>query len=189
MNPRFLRFPCLVAMLALGVCVQGVAVEYSDVNTKASTIRFTYSQMGTRAYGTFSKFVGNLDFDTAHPEAARAHLSIELASIDAGSEDANAELQKPAWFDTTRYPQATFESTRVKNLGDNRYLITGNLTLRGVTRSVEVPVLLKDEGGIGIFVGELTLKRNEFKIGEGEWADSFVSNEINIQFRMVAPQR
>ena len=61
--------------------------------------------------------------------------------------------------------------------------------LRDHARKVDVPVLLKAEGGVGIFVGELTLKRNDFKIGEGEWADSFVSNEINIQFRMFAPQR
>lgn len=189
MNPRFLRFSSLVALLALGVPAQAGAVEYSDVNPKASTISFTYNQTGSRVYGTFSKFVGDLDFDTAHPEAARANLTIDLASIDAGSEDANAELQKPAWFDTASYPQATFESTRVKNLANDRYLITGNLTLRGLTRKVDVPVLLKAEGGIGIFVGELTLKRNDFKIGEGEWADSFVSNDINIQFRMVAPQR
>ncbi|MNL27378.1 hypothetical protein D3C87_1489670 [compost metagenome] len=98
-------------------------------------------------------------------------------------------MQKPAWFDTSSYPVATFESIRIKDLGNHRYRFTGNLTLRGLTREVDVPVLLKAEGGIGIFVGELTLKRNDFKIGEGEWADSFVSNEINIQFRMVAPQR
>ncbi|MNI82144.1 hypothetical protein D3C73_1388250 [compost metagenome] len=50
-------------------------------------------------------------------------------------------------------------------------------------------MLLKSENEIGIFDGELTLERDNFKIGEGEWADSVVSNEINIRFRMVAPQR
>jgi polyisoprenoid-binding protein YceI len=189
MNSRFLRFSILVVLFALGVAAQAGAVEYSDVNPKASTISFTYNQAGSRVYGTFSKFVGDLEFDTRNPEAARANLTIDLVSIDAGSEDATAELQKPAWFDTARYPQAIFESTGIKDLTNDRYLITGNLTLRGVTRKVDVPVLLKAEGGVGIFVGELTLKRNDFKIGDGEWADSFVSNEINIQFRMVAPQR
>ncbi|MNR61718.1 hypothetical protein D3C85_1835430 [compost metagenome] len=52
-----------------------------------------------------------------------------------------------------------------------------------------MPVLLKSESSIGIFDGELVLKRDDFKMGEGEWADSMVSNEINIRFRMVAPQR
>ena len=84
---------------------------------------------------------------------------------------------------------ATFESTGVKVLGNNRYSITGKLTLRGITHEVEVPVLLKAENAIGIFDGQLTLKRSDFKIGEGEWADGVVSDKINIRFRMVAPQR
>ncbi|MGY2185208.1 hypothetical protein D3C81_103460 [compost metagenome] len=189
MNHRFSRSPVLVAALVLGISPSIHAVEYTDVNPTASTISFTYSQMGSGMYGTFRKFAGDFDFDTTHPETANAKLTIDLDSIDAGSEDANTELQKPAWFDTSSYPVATFESIRIKDLGNHRYRFTGNLTLRGLTREVDVPVLLKAEGGIGIFVGELTLKRNDFKIGEGEWADSFVSNEINIQFRMVAPQR
>ncbi|MFU2327902.1 YceI family protein [Pseudomonas sp. NFX98] len=189
MSSRFLQFTVLVAVLAIGGLSSACAVEYADVNPTASKISFTYDQMGARVYGTFSKFEGTLDFDTARPEEAHAALTIDLASIDVDSDDARTELPKPAWFDTAAYPQANFESTRIKDLANNRYLITGNLTLRGLTHEVDVPVLLKAEGGIGIFVGELTLKRNDFKIGEGEWADSVVSNEINIQFRMVAPQR
>ncbi|WP_419709942.1 YceI family protein [Pseudomonas sp. NFX224] len=189
MSSRFFRFTVLVAVLAIGGSSSAYAVEYAEVNPTASKISFTFDQMGARVYGTFSKFEGTLYFDTARPEDAHAMLTIDLASIDVDSEDARTELPKPAWFDTAAYPQAKFESTQFKDLANNRYMITGNLTLRGLTREVEVPVLLKAEGGIAIFVGELTLKRNDFKIGEGEWADSFVSNDINIQFRMVAPQR
>ncbi|MDZ5434879.1 YceI family protein [Pseudomonas fluorescens] len=189
MSPRFLRIIALTFTFAPGVFPGAQAVEYTDVNATASTIRFTYKQMGSKMYGTFGKFEGDLDFDTNHPEAARAKLIIALDSIDAGSEDANTELQKPAWFDTARYPVATFESTRFTDLGNNRYQITGNLTLRGLTREVTVPVLLKAENAIGIFDGELVLKRSDFKIGDGEWADTMVSDGINIRFRMVAPQR
>ncbi|MCW8278837.1 YceI family protein [Pseudomonas sp. PCH199] len=189
MSPRFLPFTALAAFLAFGVVPGVFAVQYTNVNPTASTISFTYNQMGSRVYGTFSKFEGALDFDTRHPEAAHAKLTIDLDSIDAGSSDANEELQKPAWFDTAKYPVATFESIRFKDLGNHRYQITGNLTLRGVTREVAVPVLLKAENAVGIFDGKLTLERNDFKIGEGEWANTVVSNEINIRFRMVAPQR
>lgn len=188
MNPRFPRFTALFAIAALGVSPGAHAVEYTHVNPTASTISFTYNQMGSRVYGTFGKFEGSLDFDTRHPEAAHAKLVIELDSIDAGSEDANSELQKPAWFDTASYPVATFASTRIKDLGNNRYQITGNLTLRGLTREVAVPVLLKSESAIGIFDGELVLKRSDFRIGAGEWADSMVSDDIDIRFRMVAPE-
>jgi polyisoprenoid-binding protein YceI len=188
MNLRSARCVALAGTLVFGPVPFAEAVEYKEVNAKASTLSFTYQQMGSRNYGTFGKFEARLDFDTDNPSAAHASLTIDLNSIDAGSE-ANTELKKPAWFDTQAYPVATFESTSIKALGDNRYTFTGKLSLRGLTREVSVPVLLKSESSVGIFDGELVLKRDDFKIGEGEWADSMVSNEINIRFRMVAPQR
>lgn len=189
MSSRSPSFSVLTAALVFGFFPYAEAAEYNQVNETASTISFTYKQFSARVYGTFGTFKATLDFDTANPEAGHAALTIQLDSIDAGSEDANNELQKPAWFDTQKYPEATFESTGVKALGDNRYSISGRLTLRGVTREVVVPVLLKEENAIGIFDGRLTLKRSDFKVGEGEWADSVVSDAINIRFRMVAPQR
>ncbi|BFT64217.1 YceI family protein [Pseudomonas moorei] len=189
MNVRFTRLTAVAALFAAGILPVAQAVEYADVNTTASTISFTYDQMGSSVYGTFSRFQGSLYFDTVRPESAHARLIIELDSIDAGSSDANSELKKTAWFDTAAYPQAIFESTAVKDLGNNRYQITGNLTLRGKTREVVVPVLLKAENAIGIFDGQLTLKRSDFNIGEGEFASGMVSDDINIRFRMVAPQR
>jgi polyisoprenoid-binding protein YceI len=188
MPPRFPRFAALLAILLVGTLPCAHAVEYTQVNTSASKISFTYNQFGSRAYGTFGKFDATLDFDTAHPTAAHAKLTIDLASIDAGS-DANSELQKPGWFNTADYPVATFESTGVKALGNRHYLITGNLTLRGMTRELQVKVLLKPERAIGIFDGDIILKRSDFKIGEGEWGDTVVSNDINIRFRIVAPER
>ncbi|MBJ2259622.1 YceI family protein [Pseudomonas psychrophila] len=189
MSPRSLRSTALAVTLSLGFFPGADGAQYSHLNPTASTISFTYNQMGSRVYGTFGKFVGTLDFDTAHPEAAQAKLAIDLNSIDSGSEEANTELQKTAWFDTTAYPVATFESTLIKDLGNNRYQITGNLTLRGLTREVIVPVLLKSDQTIGIFDAELVLKRSDFNVGAGEWSDSLVSDNIDIRLRMVAPQQ
>lgn len=189
MNLRSARCVALAGTLVFGLAPLAEAVEYKEINAKASTLSFTYELMGSRNYGTFGKFKAKLDFDTDNPGAAHAALTIDLSSIDAGSSDANTELQKPAWFDTATYPVATFESTSIKALGNNRYSFTGKLSLRGLTRKVSVPVLLKSESSIGIFDGQLVLKRDDFKMGEGELADSMVSNEINIRFRMVAPQR
>lgn len=189
MNPRFSRSAAWVAALFFSVWSCADAAQYQQVNATASTLSFTYSQFSSRVYGTFSQFEGTLDFDTANPSLAHAGLTIQLDSIDAGSADANEELKKPAWFDTANSPVGTFESTAVKAVGDNRYTITGNLTLKGITHKVEVPVLLKVESAIGIFDGQLTLKRSDFKIGAGEFADTVVSDDINIRFRMVAPQQ
>jgi polyisoprenoid-binding protein YceI len=181
------------SLLAGACCVIVIpatqAVEYTRVNTTASQISFTYNQMGSRMYGTFGKFDATLDFDTDNLANARTTLHIDLNSIDAGSEDANTELVKPAWFDTEKYPVAVFESTRVTQDQDTHYLIAGKLTLKGITREVQVPVELKPDNAIGIFDGELVLKRDDFGLGAGEWADTVVSKDIAIKFKVVAPQQ
>ncbi|MBX8469374.1 MULTISPECIES: YceI family protein [unclassified Pseudomonas] len=177
----------LAAAFCLIVVPAANAVEYTRVNTTASQISFTYNQMGSRMYGTFGKFDATLDFDTDNLAGARTTLHIDLTSIDAGSEDANTELVKPAWFDTDKFPVAVFESTRFSPAGDNRYLVDGHLTLKGITREVQVPVQLKPDSSIGIFDGELVLKRDQFGLGAGEWADTVVSKDIDIKFKVVAP--
>ncbi|WP_455826716.1 YceI family protein [Pseudomonas graminis] len=178
--------------LAILLCIftSAQATQYTDVNRTASQISFTYKQLGQRVYGTFGDFEGTLSFDTQRPEAGHAVLRIQLASIDAGSPDANDELQRASWFDTATYPVGVYESTGVTPLGENRFKISGNLTIKGITRPVAVDVVLKEQSGIGVFDGEFILKRGDFRIGEGEWAgNSVVSNDINIKFKMVAPQR
>lgn len=182
--------PVVLLALVLGWLSCAQAVEYQDVNRTASQISFNFQQFGQRVYGTFSQFEGTLTFDTQKPEAGHALLKIQLASIDAGSPDANNELQRASWFDTATYPVGVYESTGVKALGDNRFKISGNLTIKGITQPVDIDVLLKEQSGIGVFDGEFVLKRGDFKIGEGEWAgNSVVSDAINIKFKMVAPQR
>ncbi|MDL5593836.1 YceI family protein [Bacillus subtilis] len=177
----------LAAVCCLIVMQTAQAVEYTRVNTAASQISFTYNQMGSRMYGTFGKFDATLDFDTANLGNARTTLHIDLTSIDAGSEDANTELVKPAWFDTEKFPVAVFESTGFSRVDDNHYLVAGRLTLKGITHEVQVPVHLKPDNSIGIFDGELVLKRDAFGLGAGEWADTVVSNDIAIKFKVVAP--
>jgi len=179
----------LAAACSLCVVCAAQAVEYTRVNTTASQISFTYNQMGSRMYGTFGKFEATLDFDTDNLANAHTTLHIDLTSIDAGSEDANTELVKPAWFDTEKFPVAVFESRRFTRLAERRYLIDGQLTLKGITREVQVPVELKPGSAIGIFDGDLILKRDEFGLGAGEWADTVVSKDIAIKFKVVAPQQ
>jgi polyisoprenoid-binding protein YceI len=187
---RGMKRRILPLVLVLGAIGCAQAAEYTDVNRTASQISFTYKQLGQRVYGTFGDFEGTLSFDTQKPESGHALLKIQLASIDAGSPDANDELQRASWFDTATYPVGVYESTAVKALGDNRFNISGNLTIKGTTRPVAVNVVLKELDGIGVFDGEFILRRGDFRIGEGEWAgNSVVSDDINIKFKMVAPQR
>lgn len=189
MNARNAVMPLLVALLALGSLGDALGAQYQSVNPKASKIDFNYKQTGSRVYGTFAKFKAKLDFDTANIAAAHTEITIELKSVDAGSQDATDELKTPDWFNTEQFPNASFESSKITAMGDDRYRVDGRLTLKGVTREIEAEMSLKGEGGIGVFNGQFVLKRDDFKIGTGSWADGMVSNEINIHFRVVAPEQ
>ena len=163
------------------------AIEYGAVQSDKSTLTFTSRQMGVPVQGRFPKFTARVAFDPAKPDAAKVDISIDLAAIDAGSKDANDEVVGKQWFNIKMFPVASFTSNAVKTLGANRYEVTGPLTIKGKAVPVTAAFTFKAEGGNGIFDGSFTLKRIDFAIGEGPWADlSTVANEVQVNFHVVA---
>lgn len=163
------------------------AVEYRTVLPAQSVIGFEFNQMGVSIKGGFKRFVAQMVFDSAKPEAARAQIDIDLASIDAGSSEADEESAGRLWFNRSTYPRAQFVSSKIRPLGNNRYEMRGTLTLKGRSREMVVPVTFTP-GKVGaIFNGSFVLKRLDFGIGEGMWADvDTVANEVEVNFRIAA---
>jgi polyisoprenoid-binding protein YceI len=90
------------------------------------------------------------------------------------------------WFNSVKFPQATFTSTAIKANGPGKYTVAGKLAIKGSTRDVSVPVTLAAAGANSVATGAFTIKRLEFKIGEGEWADtSMVADEVQVKFKLV----
>ena len=179
-----LLFPLLAG---LSLASLALAAEFNSVQTDKSTLSFVYKQMGVPVDGRFRKFAVQLGFDPAKPAAARAALDLDLAGIDAGSAEANDEVAGKAWFNTKAFPQARFVSTAVKPLGGNRYEVSGKMTIKGRTQDVVAPFTFTPQGNAATFEGAFTLKRADFAIGEGAWADfGTVANEIQIKFRFLA---
>jgi polyisoprenoid-binding protein YceI len=163
------------------------AVEFNQVDAGKSTLAFSSKQMGVPVPGNFKRFTSQISFDPAKPTAASTTLEIDLASIDAGSKDANDEVVGKQWFNVKAFPTAKFVSTGVKALGGNRYEALGKMTIKGQTRDLVAPFTFKQEGASGVFDGGFVLKRMDYNIGEGPWADvSAVANEIEIKFHVVA---
>lgn len=180
----------ICAALALGgllASAPALALEFNAVQPAASRLDFTVKQMGVPVDGKFHKFTARMKFDPARPEAAQAELEIDLASIDAGSSEANQEVVGRQWFDVKTHPSARFVSTGLKPLGGGRYELAGKLTIKGRTRDAIAPLTFRQEGSRGIFEGSLVIKRADFAIGEGPWADfTAVANEIPVRFHIVA---
>ena len=176
-------------LLLMGFCLSSVsvsAVEFNQVSSKESALQFAYTQMGVPMEGAFKQFTTQLQFDPAALAKAQARFEIALSSIDTGSAEANQEVMGRLWFNAKAYPTARFVSASIKSVGGNRYLASGQLTLKGVTQNVTAPVTFQSTGARGAFDGAFTIKRLDYHIGEGEWTDlSTVANEVQIKFHVV----
>jgi polyisoprenoid-binding protein YceI len=176
--------PLAAMLLASGSAgAQGVLIDRSE-------IRFVSKQMGVNVEGKFRRWKANVDFKPTDLARSRADFEIDLASIDLASEEAETEVKRPRWFDTSKYPMAVFASTGLKDLGSDRYEINGKLTLKGQSRDIAIPVQMKkDASGNAVAEGTFTLKRLDFKLGDGQWADpSVVADDVQVRVRMVLPR-
>ncbi len=174
-------------MIGLAAAATAQAVEYNDVQAKQSHIAFQYQQMGVTADGKFRRFSSKLSFDPAQPTKAKASFDVELASIDTGSSEADAEVVGKPWFNTKAFPTAQFVSTNVKALGGNRYEVAGKLTIKGHAQDVVIPATFNAQGKTGVFEGGFTLRRGDYSIGEGAWSKfDIVANDVNVKFRITA---
>jgi polyisoprenoid-binding protein YceI len=178
---RLLPLPVLLLTLA-------AAAADAPVNAAKSTVSATFTQMKVAVDAPFKRFSGTVDFDPAKPAAAKAHLEIDTASFDLGDEDYNSEVRKPAWFDSAKYPKATFDASGLKPLGPGKFEATGTLSLKGKTQALTVPVAVKSEGGADVFDGTVTISRAYFGIGDDEWKDT-VADPVSVKFHIVVPPK
>jgi len=96
--------------------------------------------MVTHVRGHFKNIHGTLTFDPGQPRASRVEVRIDAGSIWTGEPDRDAHLRSADFLDVDHYPEITFAGDRVEMLGDNDYLIAGELTVRGVRREVSLRV-------------------------------------------------
>ena len=151
-----------------------------------SEIAFTSTQMGVPVDGRFRRFDAKIALDPKQPQSGSVSFAIDASSATLGVPEADTELVKPNWFDTAKFPQATFQSTGVKALGAGKFEIAGTLSIKGRAQAIVVPVTVVQSGALSTATGSFTIKRLTFRIGEGEWADtSMVANDVTVRFRLV----
>jgi len=181
MNSR--RFLALAPALAF---VSGTT-EAAGVVTGKSEIAFTMKQMGVNFDGRFRQWKADIVFAPNALDKSKAEVDVDLGSLDLASTESEAEAKGPLWFNTAKFPLAHFASTSIKSLGGDRYEIAGKLSMKGITRDCAVPITVKtDPAGTRTAEGNFSLKRLEYKVGEGEWADTdTVADDIRVHVRMV----
>lgn len=154
----------------------------TPLQPEKSDVTFTFKQMGVPVDGKFKKFEAQLDFDAKKPEAGKIAFTVDLGSVSLGDPSFDKELAGATWFDTKRNGRATFVSTGIKATGPGKYDVAGKLTIKGAVRDLVVPITVTG----GVASGSVPIKRLDFKIGDGEWADtSIVANDVTVKFKLA----
>lgn len=184
--PDLLRLsaPALgTALLVLAAPVTAQTPPPARLEPAQSQLRFVSKQMGVPVEGQFKRFDAQIAFDPRQPAGGRIAFSVDLGSATLGVPETDAELRKPEWFDLGKFPQARFTSSAIKALGGGRFEVAGQLSLKGRTQALTVPVALSQAGGLSTASGQFAIKRLAFQIGSGEWGDtSLVADEVQVRF-------
>ena len=139
--------------ITLGLAVASVAtlslakpVAYQIDPTHTATV-FTWNHFGfSTPSANFSDIQGTINVDNAKPANSSVNVTIPLSSLNTNVKALDEHLKTADFFDAAKYPNITFKSTKVQALGKNKYKITGNLTVKDVTKPVILDAVLNKQG-------------------------------------------
>lgn len=180
-----LTTPAAVAatLVALMAAAPARAADY--VQAAGSTLVFATKYDGEVFTGNFPGFSTRLSFDPANLDGAKLDVTIPLAGAKTGNDDRDDTLRGADFFNVAKFAQARYTATEFRSLGDGKYAADGTLELRGVSKPVTL-TFTWTPGAMPVLSGKATVKRLEFGVGGGDWADTdTIPNEVAVSTKVV----
>lgn len=181
----------LASALSLAAASAFAAPVRYDIDPNHTNVLASWSHFGfSNPTINFGRADGTIVYDAEDVAASSVEVTLPLAGLSALAEDFYDHLTSADWFDAAQFPDATFKSTAVESAGEGRLKVTGDLTIRGVTKPVVLEVTLNRSGkhpnggrdAIG-FDATATLKRSDF--GLGKYVPN-VSDEVKLRITTEA---
>ena len=141
------RFFCILAAIAMAVSGSARAELY-QIDTAHSFIQFRIQHLGySWLYGAFNSFDGIFELDRENPENSSIEVTIDTASVDSNHAERDKHLRDDDFLEVEVYPEASFSSTSLRLNEDGRSgVMTGDFTLRGITKTIDIEVSMVGEG-------------------------------------------
>jgi len=155
----------------------------------------TRHAMVTKVRGAFNDFEGLISVDPANPERSKVELRIKVASIDTRNADRDQHLRTNDFFAAAQFPEITFVSSRVDQVDEGHFIVSGDVTIRGVTKEISIPIdfigVERDPTGNlrAGFEGSRRLDRQDFGLKWNTALDSggvLVSDKVTLEFEVSA---
>lgn len=179
----------LMALVAVSLlAAPAMAERRAYVFDKAhSQINFIAEARIFSAHGFFGTFDGDIQINPQDLADSSVTITIDAASINTRDERRDNHLRTADFFDTANHPQITFVSRKVSKSGNDAISIEGDMTIRGNTKPVVVPLIIKFfEGGRGRFTGEFKINRKDFGVSYNSQAnpiDDMVTIQMDLNLR------
>jgi polyisoprenoid-binding protein YceI len=159
------------------------AADYQQA--PGSVLAFAGTYQGEAFTGRFPGFTTKMSFDPAQLATSKLDVAIPLATASTGNSDYDGEMRGSSFFNASKFPQARYTATKFRALGGNRYAADGTLSLRGVSKPVTL-TFTWTPGPKPVLAGKATVKRLDFGVGEGDWADtSLIPNDIAVSTKVL----
>ncbi len=179
----------LVLLSALAVTAQAQTFQIDPVHSSA-TFKVRHMLVST-VVGRFTDVSGTITYDDKDPSKSSVTASIKTASVNTDEGDRDGDLKKN-YFEVDKYPEMTFKSTKLEKRG-NQWVATGPLTIKDVTKNVEIPFELTiadmPRGGKALGASAtFKVNRNDYHVAKAGIADNgaTVGNEITIELNVEA---
>ena len=178
----------VVLALVLGFWGAQAFAQARSLDVAKSRIAFIYTvEKKIPVEGRFPRYTAQVVFDEKQPEKGSIRMEIEITAIDTGNSDGDQEAKQPLWFDTAKFPKATFVSSSIRRAGERRYEALGTLVIKGRSRDATIPftAVSASDGGLTT-QGSFVVKRLLFGVGQEVWADvTQFADEVEIKFNLA----
>lgn len=141
--------------------------------------------------GRFAQVAGEIVFDPAQPERSRVSVRVPLSSLESGDSARTETLLSDDFFDARSHPQMLFVSERVARGPHGEWLVSGRLTIRGVTRTVTAPVEVhaadEEDRRLAVFSTRFTIDRRDFGVLGRRWSGgrAILADEVEIDLALT----
>jgi polyisoprenoid-binding protein YceI len=168
-----------ILLLSLALPCAAAAADYT-VQPAGSTLGFSNTFQGESFNGQFGQWTAAISYDPANLAVSKFDVEVTLASVKTGDADRDGALPGPDFFDTAKFPKAHFVTTGFRQSG-GKVIADGTLTLRGVTKPVSLEVTFKPQGSGATLDVAGTVKRLDFGVGTGDYADtSVIGGDVKV---------
>jgi polyisoprenoid-binding protein YceI len=154
----------------------------------SSKVTFVGSKVTGKHDGGFGSFKGTVDVVDGAPEKSKVDVQIDADSITTDTEKLTGHLKYPDFFDTQANPKATFVSTEIKKGGDKgaTHTVTGNLTIKGITKSVTFPATINVGGDNASLDAEFSINRRDFSLNYPGKPNDLIRDDVVIKLAIKA---